>query len=117
MTEAVARPPLPPLHPAVHLGILAACAAIVLLSMILEPSSEALHLFGVEVPPLCMWKNLTGTDFLGCVLTRSLTYMGHGQIAHAFDLHKLGPLFFAFVAAQVPWRLGRLVAWAWKKRG
>ncbi len=117
MSSAAARATLPPMHPMVHLGIFAACAAIVALSMLLQPTSEAVLLFGVEVPPLCMWKNLTGQDCLGCGLTRSFTYMGHGEIAHAFDLHKLGPVFFAFVAAQLPWRLGRLVAWGLTKRG
>lgn len=113
----VRRGGVPPLHPSVHLGILAACALIVVASMVLTPSSEAVHLLGFELPPLCMWKNLTGQDCLGCGLTRSFCYMGHGQIAAAFDLHRLGPAFFAFVAMQLPWRLGRLGAWVLARRG
>lgn len=114
---AEVRRGIPPLHPLVHLGILAACAMIVGLSMILSPSAEALSLFGVEIPPLCMWKRLSGMDCLGCGLTRSFTYMGHGELGRAFELHVLGPVLFVLVASQVPWRLGRLGAWVLARRG
>lgn len=114
---AEVRRGLPPLHPVVHLGILAACALIVALSMVLTPSTEALSFMGVELPPLCMWKRLTGMDCLGCGLTRSFTYMGHGQLTRAFELHVLGPVLFGLVASQIPWRLGRLGAWVLARRG
>ena len=96
------------LHPALHLAILGVCSVVVGLSMVLTPSSEALTLMGVEIPPMCMWKNLTGSDCLGCGLTRSFTFMGHGRIGEAFELHILGPVFFVIVAAQVPFRILRL---------
>ena len=96
------------LHPALHLAILGVCTVVVVLSVLLTPSAEALTLMGVEIPPMCMWKNLTGSDCLGCGLTRSFTFMGHGRIKEAFELHLLGPLFFVIVAAQLPWRTLRL---------
>jgi hypothetical protein len=41
-------------------------------------------------------------------LTRSFTYMGHGDIEGAFSLHMLGPFLYVFVAAQVPLRSWRV---------
>ena len=86
-------------------------SAVVLASVMLSPSAEAVSLWGWEVPPLCLYSNLFGVECFGCGLTRSFTYMGHGDIHGAFDLHALGPLLYLVVLAQVPlraWRLLRL---------
>lgn len=80
----------------------------------LTPSDSVLTLFGWEIPPLCVWKNLTGWDCPGCGLTRSFTWMGHGQPLRALDRNALGPLLYLVVAAQIPWRLWRL--WALRRR-
>ena len=92
-----------------HLVILAMASAVVLASMILTPTDSVVMLFGWPVPPLCLWKNMTGLDCPGCGLTRSFTYMGHGEVLTAFARHKLGPLLDAVVALQVPWRAYRLL--------
>ncbi len=65
-------------------------------------------MFGWDIPPLCLFSNLTGMDCFGCGLTRSFTYMGHGDVAAAFARHMLGPLFYVLVVAQVPLRTWRL---------
>ncbi len=85
--------------------------AVLLASVMLSPSTEAVFLWGWEVPPLCLYSNLFGVECFGCGLTRSFTYMGHGDIHGAFALHALGPFLYAVVLAQVPlrsWRLLRL---------
>jgi len=81
---------------------------VIIASILLSPSAEAVSLFGVEVPPLCVFTNLFGLDCFGCGLTRSFTYMGHGDIEGALDLHMLGPFLYVFVAAQVPLRVWRV---------
>ena len=86
------------------------CLLVVLASMLLQPSDDAVFLFGWKVPPLCVWQNLLNRQCLGCGMTRAFTYMGHGDIVGAFRVHKAGPAVFLLVAAQVPLR-----AWnAWK---
>lgn len=91
-------------------ALLIISVGVVIASMILTPSTEAVALFGWEVPPLCMFSAVVGLDCFGCGLTRSFTYVGHGQFTEAMQLHMLGPALYALVFAQLPlrsWRLWR----------
>ena len=88
--------------------LLVAAVLVVGLSAVLTPSDSVLTLLGWPVPPLCVWKNLTGMDCVGCGLTRSFTWMGHGELSRAWSIHRLGPVLYAAVAAQIPWRAFRL---------
>lgn len=92
-----------------HSAIFALCFSVIFLSVVLTPSPEGVSLFGIPAPPLCMWSQLTGSSCPGCGLTRSFTYMGHGQIVDAFRMHKLGPLGWAFVATMIPWHGVKMV--------
>ena len=83
---------------------------VVLASVVLTPSTEAVSLFGWTVPPLCVFSALFDLECFGCGLTRSFTYMGHGDVRGALELHLLGPILYILVVAQVPlrsWRLWR----------
>jgi hypothetical protein len=91
------------------LSILVSSVLVVGMSVLLLPDPLHLSLFGWELPPLCVFKALTGHDCPGCGLTRSFTYMGHLDIVAAFRMHALGPVLWGFVAAQVPWRISRLL--------
>ncbi|MCB9778878.1 MAG: DUF2752 domain-containing protein [Alphaproteobacteria bacterium] len=91
------------------LTMLVLCATVIVLSMVLAPSDSQLTLFGWELPPMCLWKGLTGRDCLGCGLTRSFTYMGHGMLRDAWHMHKVGPVLWAACLLQVPWRLRMIV--------
>ena len=93
--------------------LLILCSAVILASMVLTPSDGAVSLFGWQVPPLCLFSNLTGIDCLGCGLTRSFTYLGHGDWNSALDRHRLGPIFYVLVLSQLPLRAVRL----WRTRG
>lgn len=99
-----------------HLAIFALSLVVVVASVLLTPSDSAVSLFGFQVPPLCMWKNLTGLDCPGCGLTRSFTYMGHGEISLAFERHRLGPLLYLAVAGLVPWHGWKLLRSLWPRR-
>lgn len=85
--------------------MLVLAAGTIALSVFIQPSDSQLTLWGWELPPLCLWKNLTGYDCLGCGLTRSFTYMGHARWLEAWQMHKAGPLLWLVVLAQVPWRV------------
>jgi hypothetical protein len=91
------------------LSLLAAAAFVVAMSVMLTPDPIHLSLFGWQLPPLCLFKALTGHDCPGCGLTRSFTYMGHLDPIAAFRMHMLGPVLYLGVAAQIPWRISKLL--------
>ena len=95
--------------------MLAFAVAIVVASIVLTPSESVLTLFGWEVPPLCVFKNVSGRDCPGCGLTRSFTFMGHLELRAAFDRHWLGPALYGLVGAQVPYRAWRM--WTRRRTG
>ncbi len=86
---------------AVWLGV---CVTIVLSAVLLDPSRQLVQLFGLDVPVLCTWRQLTGMSCPGCGLTRSFTFMAHGQVIEAFHMNWAGPILFSIVAVQLPWR-------------
>lgn len=86
-----------------HLTIFLLSTCVILASIVLVPGPDLVSLFGVGIPKVCLWKRMTGMDCPGCGLTRSFTYMGHGQIQEAFRYHKLGPFFWTFVVGLIPW--------------
>lgn len=88
-----------------HAVLLGLGVAVVLAAALLTPSPEAVSLFGQEVPVLCGWRQMTGMPCMGCGLTRSFTYMAHGHVIEAFRMNLLGPLLFALLVGQIPWRL------------
>ena len=88
--------------------LLTLCGAVVTAAAILTPSPELVSLFGVALPETCQWRLATGLNCPGCGLTRSFTYMAHLDPVMAFRMNWFGPVFFLFVAAQVPYRALRL---------
>lgn len=94
-----------------ELWMLTVAVVVTGLSVLLQPSDDAVSLFGWSVPPLCLFQNLFGLECWGCGLTRSFTYMGHLEPAMALDRHRMGPVFFLLVVAQIPlrsWRAWRI---------
>lgn len=81
---------------------------VTVLSLSLTPGDSALTLFGWELPPLCLSRILLDRECFGCGMTRSFTYMGHLDLDGAWRLHKLGPLLYLLVAAQIPYRAWRV---------
>ncbi len=82
--------------------------AVIGASFVLSPSPEVVSLWGWPVPRLCLFSILFDRPCLGCGLTRSFVYLGHGDVVEAFSLHRLGPVFYVIVLAQVPLRAMRL---------
>lgn len=89
-------------------AVIAAAALVLVLSMVLSPSTEMLTLFGQDIPVLCGFRRLTGVGCPGCGLTRSFVFLGHGQVWSAFQMNWLGPPLFVAVFLQIPLRLYRM---------
>ena len=85
---------------------------VVVASMILTPSTQAGRSWAGKFRRCCLFSNLTGLDCFGCGLTRSFTFLGHGDLKSALDLHRLGPILYALVLSQIPFRMWCL----WKSR-
>ncbi len=81
---------------------------IFLLSVLSDPSSEAIRIFGAEVPDLCLFKRLTGYRCPGCGLTRAFSFMAEGQVWSAFRMHILGPPIFLAMLYQLFYSAARL---------
>ena len=88
---------------------LAIFGSVVLAALVLVPSPDSVSFFGMEMPTVCQFKVVTGYPCPGCGLTRSFCFMARGSLKAAFDANWLGPPMFAFVAAQVPYRIFTLV--------
>jgi len=92
--------------------ILWASLAVIGLSAVLSLGGSGervmIPLLNVPLPPVCTMKRLLDVDCPGCGLTRSFVAMGHGQWQHAFGFNAAGPLWFALIAAQIPWQLIQL---------
>lgn len=85
--------------------------SIIVVAFIVSPTTEAVSLFGWEVPAVCTLRNFAGIGCPGCGLTRSFAFMAHGQFATAFEMNWLGPLLFVGFASQPPYRIYRIVRW------
>ncbi|MFH1468892.1 MAG: DUF2752 domain-containing protein [Pseudomonadota bacterium] len=87
-------------------------------SVVLQPSTGSVTLFGYELPPLCLFRAVTGWRCPGCGLTRSFTFMGHGMVVEAFRIHRLGPLLYVFSVGFLGYRLVQLAraVKAWRAR-
>lgn len=78
---------------------------VIVAAALLTPSTETLTLFGFEVPMMCGFRRMTGIGCPGCGLTRSFTFMAHGDPITAFQMNVLGPVLFLAFATQPPYRL------------
>jgi len=93
-----------------HAALLLGAIAVVTAAAFLVPSTTMLRIFDVDVPVVCTFRRLTGHNCPGCGLTRSFTFMAHGNVAMAFQMNMLGPLAFCVTLAQVPWRAYKLLS-------
>lgn len=92
-----------------HVLLLGLCGGILLLALVITPSTEMLDLFGQEIPVLCGFRKMFGIPCPGCGMTRSFVFLAHGDLVSGFRMNLLGPPLFAFVFAQVPFQVYKLV--------
>ena len=79
--------------------------SLILGAMLASVSANQVAFAGLQVPPLCPFRLITGLNCPGCGLTRALILAFHGQWLASFHMHLWGiPLAF-LVAFQVPYRL------------
>ena len=79
-------------------------APFLLLALFLVPPPGPDNKSLLGLPDLCPIKALTHIPCPGCGISRSLVCTAHGELARAFVLHPLGPVFFVIIAGLVALR-------------
>jgi Protein of unknown function (DUF2752) len=92
-----------------HREVLAvACVVAALAFALVEVPDGRVALRGFTRYPLpesCMSRSLFGVNCPGCGLTRSIIHLAEGDWRASWRSHRLGGLFAALIALQVPSRL------------
>jgi hypothetical protein len=91
-------------------------ALIIVASVLLTPGDDGVVIAGHKLPPLCLWRALTGIRCPGCGLTRAFVYMGHLKPLDAFEMHWLGPPFYLLMMGDLARRGGRLLSHERRRR-
>ena len=102
---------IPRPDPLYHTVILVICSAVLVLTPLLSVRDEQqvlVPLLGLPLPELCMAKRLTGLGCPGCGMTRCFISLAHGDLRAAWHYNPAGPLLFAILAFQIPFRLVQL---------
>jgi len=102
------------------LAWLALCAAVILASLLLHVTRDgrvSLDAAGAHpLPVTCPSRALTELNCPSCGLARSFVSLGHADIRAAWRWNRVGPLLYAFVLLQIPYR-GLRLAWpAFRRR-
>jgi hypothetical protein len=93
--------------PMYHGVLLAFSAAVVLLAAVLSVrgGTQVLIPFtDIPLPELCLTRRWYGLDCPGCGMTRCFISLAHGDLVAAWAYNPAGPLLFAIVAFQLPFR-------------
>jgi hypothetical protein len=102
---------IPRPDPLYHIVLLTMCTGMLVLAPLLSVREETqvlVPLLGTPLPELCMSKRTLGMSCPGCGMTRCFISLAHGDLASAWRYNPAGPLLFAMVAAQIPFRLVQL---------
>ncbi len=92
-------------NPLFHTIILIAALAIVMLSRLVHVDVAGVYLLGIKWPIHCMLNHTFGIKCALCGITHSFAETAHGNLANAFEYHRIGPLLFAFTVLQIPYRI------------
>jgi hypothetical protein len=105
LEEGVTR--VEPSDTSLHWAMLLSAATVLVLSAILQvrgPETVVIPVVDVALPGTCTYKQFIGMECPGCGLTRCFISMAHGRPVAAWYFNPAGVLFFAIVAAQLPFR-------------
>ena len=90
---------------AVHIAVLALCGTALLAAFVFTPGQDGLSLLGLRWPTRCWLHETVGIRCSLCGMSRSFCALAHGDIAAAFQFHRLGPALFVLFCLEVPYRL------------
>jgi Protein of unknown function (DUF2752) len=93
-----------------HLAVLLMAGSVLVLAGVLSWRGAALTFpgLGAALPEVCSMRRFLGIECPGCGLTRSFVALAHGDLVLAWHMNPAGPLFFAAIAYQLPYRAYQL---------
>jgi hypothetical protein len=94
-----------------HVVLLTICSAVISLALVLSVRAQTqvvLPVLGSPLPELCMMRRYTGVGCPGCGMTRCFISLAHGDWRGAMQYNFAGPLLFAMMAFQIPFRTVQL---------
>jgi hypothetical protein len=97
-----------PMYHAVVLGI---CTVVIALAFFMSVRAQTQVLIpglGIPLPDLCLAKRWSGGSCPGCGMTRCFISLAHGDWRGAMQYNFAGPLLFAMMAFQIPFRTVQL---------
>ena len=65
---------------------------------------DSVTVFGVEVPSLCLTRQVTGKRCPGCGLTRSFVLIAGGRFREALRCHRIGLALYVFCLYEIVFR-------------
>jgi hypothetical protein len=89
--------------------ILIISVAIVVGSHLLDIDQLGMQFFGLKWPIHCFLNHTFGIKCALCGITHSFCAMADGDFSSAVQYHHLGPLLFAFIILQLPYRIWAIV--------
>lgn len=69
-----------------------------------DDGREQVSAAGRALPPLCLFRLVTGLPCPGCGITRSVVDLVHGDLAASLHHHPFGFVALFLIAAQIPYR-------------
>lgn len=97
--------------PMYHAVVLGMCTAVITLAFLMSVRAQTQVLIpylGIPLPDLCLAKRWSGSC-PGCGMTRCFISLAHGDWRAALHYNVAGPLLFAMMAFQIPYRTVQLV--------
>ncbi len=82
--------------------------AIVGFCCVASASTVSIRMFGFPLPPICVFKMITGLDCPGCGVTRALVLAFHGHLQESYMMHIWGIPLALFFAVKIVLGLARL---------
>ncbi len=98
--------------PMYHAVVLGMCTAVITLAFLMSVRAQTQVLIpylGIPLPDLCLAKRWSGGSCPGCGMTRCFISLAHGDWRAALRYNVAGPLLFAMMAFQIPYRIVQLV--------
>ena len=78
---------------------------VIAAARLINVNMAGLYLFGFKWPIHCLLKHTFGIKCALCGMTHSFSAMARADLDGAFGFHRMGPVLFAFIILQVPYRI------------
>ena len=83
----------------------------VVFCLLLPTDKMASRHFGLRWNLYCFMNDVFGLEYASAGLTRSFSALCRGEFTQAFRYHHIGPILFAFIVMQIPYRTWAISAW------